>query len=499
VKIVETFMRWITMRMASGMPLPDGGRSSVEPLSGLISGALANFGTVSHVIDFEMLCLLKKLSIFNPDFSQYVSNIITLGNTGHQVMIDAPSSQRAEAAAQRLNEAASRLYDNGAGVDGLFNAYLRQIAWSGALSSEDVVDIAGRRVERVVIVPVEQIRFQYVEGRYMPYQQPNTLAGLNRNALGLIPLNENTYRYLALETVENSPYALPPGTAAVGAITGAQTDMMESIKSIVKKFGLLGLISFACTPPPKKPNETDAEYQARSKKYLASVADAVKPSIRDGLLLHYRDQKADKTSITGDARGASDLWQLNEQQVISGLRGFPAFFGRTDSTTETYADVVYNFVLAQAWNVQRLVKRRHESTCRLDLRLGGIEVDGVSVQFNRAHARDPLKEAEAEQIKVQTAILKAEAGIISPDQAAQELGYDSAYDAELLSSHPEAAGSLRRLSVGAGREHMTATFHFDRGAQRYRHIPQRIELSGAPVEVDTYVPVHKFTLKKKAA
>lgn len=492
----ETIKHWLAnLRRAGGMELPDLGRSSVEPLSGLISQALRGFGTVSPVVNFEALKLLKNLSIWNPDFSQYVSNVITLGNTGHQMIVAAPSAQRAEAAAARLNEAASRLYDNGAGVDGLFNTYFRQIAWAGALSSEDVVDFAGGRVERVVIVPVEQIRFDYMDGRYVPFQQADSILGLQHGPLGLVRLNEHTYRYYALETVENSPYALPPATAALAPITGAQTDMMESIKSIVKKFGLLGLISFACTPPPKKPGETETEYQGRSKKYLAAVAEAVKPSIRDGLLLHFRDQKADKTSITGDARGADALWGLNEQQVISGLRGFPAFFGRTDSTTETYADVVYNFMLAQAWNVQRLVKRRHEATCRLDLRLGGVEMDSVSVQFNRAHARDPLREAQADQIRVLTAISKAEAGFISPDQAAQELGYESAFDPELLSSHPEAAGSLRRMGVGAGRESFSATFRFDRGSQRYRFIPSRIELSGA-VEADSS---NVIALKKKAA
>ncbi|HEX8097605.1 MAG TPA: hypothetical protein VF507_06195, partial [Pyrinomonadaceae bacterium] len=217
--------------------------------------------------------------------------------------------------------------------------------------------------------------------------------------------------------------------------------------------------------------------------------------IRDGLLLHYRDQKADKTSVTGDARGASDLWALNEQQVISGLRGFPAFFGRTDSTTETYADVVYNFMLAQAWNVQRLVKRRHEATCRLDLRLGGVDVAGVTVQFNRAHARDPLKEAQADEVRVETALRKAESGITSPDQAAQELGYESAFDPELLSSHPEAANSLRRMKAGAGHARQSATFRFDRDAQRYRFVPQSLELSGAPVGAAENV----LPLKKKAA
>ncbi|HEX8500781.1 MAG TPA: hypothetical protein VF659_09330 [Pyrinomonadaceae bacterium] len=495
-------LKWRIATLLTGgfSELPEGGRSSVEgTLADQIGGALSFYGSVSPVIDFEMLRCLKHLWIHNPDFSQFVANVVNLANTGHKLVVDAPTAQRAEAAAARLNEAASRLYDLGAGVDGLVNDELAQIAWSGALSSEDVVDLAGRRVERVVLVPVEQIRFRLIEGKYVPHQQPTSMLGLQRSALGLIPLNEHTYHYYAHQRVENSPYAKPIATAAVGAITGPQKDMLDNFKYVAQKFGLLGLISYACTPPTKKPGQSEAEFRTDRRTYLKAVGETIKPFLKDGLLVHWNDQKVTASSVTGDARGFDALFSLNEQQAISGFNGFPAFFGRTDSTTETYAWVVYQFMQAQAAGVQRLVKRRREATYRLDLRLGGVEVGGVSFQFNRAHALKPLEEAQAAEINERRALTKARAGIISPDQAAQEMGYGSAFDPELLSDNPELAGSLRRMGVGAGRESFSATFHFDRGAQKYRHIPQRVELSGAPVEVDTYVPVHKFALKKKAA
>ena len=178
----ETFKHWLrSLRRGEAIPLPEDGRSSVEStLGGRIGLALDGFGTVSPIIDFRMLELLKRLWLFSPDFSQYVANIVNLGNTGHQITVDAATPERAEAALARVNESAARLYANGAGVDGLINAYLAQIAWSGALSSEDVVNLAARRVEQVVLVPVEEIRFRYdqAEGRYVPFQHPKTFAGL---------------------------------------------------------------------------------------------------------------------------------------------------------------------------------------------------------------------------------------------------------------------------------------------------------------------------------
>ena len=294
----------VSLRRIQGIELPEEGRSSVEttgPLAGRIQDSLGIFGTVSPVIDFEMLKCLKTLWLTNPDLSQYVANIVHLGNSGHQIVIDAASASIAETALTRIDEAASRTYRTGAGIDGLINAYLAQIAWSGALSSEDVVDFGRRRVEQTVIVPVEQIRFRFVEGSYVPYQHPSTFLGLAQSPLGGIALNPETYRYLAAQTIENSPYAKPPASAAVAAITGPQSDMLENITWIARKLGILGLVSVACTPPPKQPNEDQDSYNRRAQKYLASVRKVLAANFNKGLLVHYRDQQMQHSNVASDA------------------------------------------------------------------------------------------------------------------------------------------------------------------------------------------------------
>ena len=476
------FRGWLTgltelagLRRVGGVELPVGGRSSVDStLANRISTQMSTFGATSPVVDFEMLRCLKYLWIFNPDLSQYVSNIINLGNTGHELIIDAARPEIAESAISRLNEAAGRLYRNGAGIDGLINAYFAQIAWSGALSSEDVVNFGARRIEQVAIVPVEQIRFVYLDGEYVAHQ----FAGIGQavrdkarsgETFGLIRLNPATYKYFALTTVENSPYAKPPASAAVGAITGPQADMLDNVKWISRKLGILGLVSVMVTPPPKRPNETEGEYQTRAQKYLGSVKEALDQNFNKGLLVTFRDQKVEHANVASDARGAYDLWRMNEEQVMSGVAMQPAFFGRTDSTTESYAEVVYSLLLAQVGNIQRLVKRRQEATYKLDLLLAGIDVKKVSLTFNRPHARSPMQEAQADQVRMQTAIEKVRAGIISADHAAQELGYDSAFDPSLTSGLRDAVKSANRA---AGRVQIRVSFN--RKKQAY----QRLEVRG---------------------
>lgn len=470
---VEQLKNWLlSFRRVNGIELPDQGRSSVEGnLATQIQGALSQFGGLQPEISFQYLEILKNLWIWNPLFNQYADNLKSLGNTGHSIVVDAATEQRASAALQRINEAAARLWPHGAGVDGLVNQYIGDIAWSGALSSEDVVNFAARRVEKTVIVPVDQIRFTWDGENYLPHQQ--------LNKVGLVELNRETYKYFALETIGNSPYAKPPATSAIEDLIGPYTDGKTNLKSILKKFGLLGFVAMQVAPPTKKVGETDDEYATRAKSYLGRVLSAVKDSWSNGLIATFRDQKIEHHSVAASAQGVKDTWEILEGGIFNGFAQQPAFFGRVHSTTETFADVVYSILVAQVQNIQRLPKRRLESTYRLDLRLGGIEVNAVNVKFNAVPSRNALRDAQADQARVRTILEKAKAGMIGPDQAAQELGYESAYDPELLTGQPAVAEALSGLSRASAQ--FSATFRFDRSAQRYIFVPPQIVAGAASV------------------
>lgn len=489
-----------TFRRVGGINLPDGngklGRSSDESLGGNLSLLLNKYQDINPVISFEMLELLKKLWIYNPDVSQFVANLQNLANNGHSIQVSAASESVAAAAVATLNEGANRIYKNGAGVDGLINAYLAQIAWSGALSSEDIVNFAGRRVEHTVIVPVESIRFRFdpETQSYIPFQRTSNPRKASGYGLNLIELNPETYSYSALQTVENIPYAKPPATAAVEAIINGQEPMMENLRYIIQKFGLLGLVTASVMPPSRKPNETEGEYQARATSYLSMVAKSLEGQFSKGLLVSFRDQKIEHTNVSEGAAGVYDINRVSEEQIMSGLGMQPAFFGRTDSTTETYADVVYNLLLAQVHNIQRVVKRRHEKTLRLDLRLKGVNVDSVSMIFNKPFSRNAKADAEREEIEIRNVLEKVRAGLISADEGAQELGYESWHDEKLLDTD----ASLVRVMLSA-RARQTGNRYklkFDRLGQRYVFQRETLQLLSGKTEPTT-LPGNVVDLKKK--
>jgi hypothetical protein len=489
----ERFNNWAVgfLLRNGGLELPETGRSSDETLHGAMSAYTNSFGSISPVIDFEMLKTLKCFWLYNPDVSQYVANIVNLGNPGHQVSVDARTDAIAEKAVARLNESAGRLYRHGVGVDGLLNEYLTEVAWSGAISSEDVVNLPGGRVEKVVIVPVEQIRFRYNKDLdlYEPYQQSNNFARMRdrENSFGLVKLNSETYRYLALSTVQNSPYAKPPATAAVEAILEGQKPLMENIQWMAKKIGLLGLVAISVAPLKKHPSESEAEYAARGARHLQNISKRLDGNFNKGLIVLPKPDAIEHTPVTTGAQGVYDLNRISEEQVFSGLAAMPGFHGRTDATTETFADVVYYLLTAQVGNMQRLVTRRQERTYRLDLRLGGIEVDAVHVRFHKAHSRNAKAEAETEEIRQRVVFDKVRNGLITPDEGAQELGYENWADAELLT------GSLRpEPATDKTNQRRTLRLQFDKHSQKYTYQPDVLRV--AMVEdgtADNVVPIKK--------
>jgi hypothetical protein len=143
-----------------------------------------------------------------------------------------------------------------------------------------------------------------------------------------------------------------------------------------------------------------------------------------------------------------------------------------------------------------------ENTYRLDLRLGGIEVDGVSVGFNKAHSLDPKADAETDEIVLRNVLTKVRAGLISPDEGAQELGLDSWFDAELLvgsePAQPQSEKLMARAYDTQQRRATTLRMSFDKAKQKYIYRPEVIYLAAdddQPDRIDnTVVPF----IKKKA-
>lgn len=383
------------------------------------------FSWVNPRYPIEYLNVMQNLSLANPDISQMVKNVIHLGNTGHKIIVECDTEAQEQRIIEEINSFGTQVFYRFGGLDGFINSCLGQVARSGAISVEWVPDPKLGGLEKVVFVPVCSIRFRLNRdtGDYEPYQRLNGNLGLGDD--GGIHLNPYTYQYVALELLDNSPYAIPPILSALEAVM-IQKDIVKNFRFVAKKLGLLGFTSFLLKAPQKSPGEKDDAYINRMKKYLADQGDLIRHNYRDGFFLGFMgSHEVTHHSLMGSAQGAAEIFKNIEEQVFSGLNSDPALHGRTYSTTETYAGVVYEKMLSILGNYQRPVKQVLEYGYKLHLNLKGLTYNNFYVEFAPSKSLSAERDETTYATKIQTLRQLFVDGIIDQNQYAQEAGYDA--------------------------------------------------------------------------
>ena len=458
----------LSAMLTAAMGVPPAGRSSNIQTQTILNGLnqyFSIFGDMDPAIPWTYLNWLSRVVWVNPTMKHALENWKTTANSGHTAFVEARNDNIAEASVDALNALARRVNPYGAGMDGLVDKQLLQTGIGGAVSAEAVIANDLSQIDDIVLVPVESIRFKQAGGQFVPFQRGSMLKDIDLNPL--------TYKYTAWEHNESNPYAVPPMLAAIQPVLD-QADMNENIRFIIKKLGLLGLVSFVLKPLAKRTDESDREYQNRLADHLSTVSTNLNKNFLNGLIVHYDDQEVKHNPTTGNVQGADKLYMLNVHEVSSAMLTPPAFVGHTDSSTETYADVVYRLFVALAKNLRRPCKRSMEFFWRLELRLQGIEVDSISAKFADIPSRDPLATLEGESFRQNSIIQRVEKGMIDPDTGAQEMGYDRWFDPSRI---PDANAAFSGgLSVQTREPYR---FKYDRERNLYVFQPRRIELQSA--------------------
>jgi hypothetical protein len=413
-----------------------------------INGFLSAYGEVSPSYPFAFIDLSKLLALVNPDVSQTVQKISALGNVGHSLDIKAGGDAAAALALEELNNLAKNAFPNHAGADGFINQQFRQIVLTGALCQEMVPSLSLDGVETVYQVKAGSIRFRVENGQFVPVQKTGGKE---------IALNRNTFAYIPLFSDEDSPYAIPPFLASLRMVM-RQEKQWNDIDSFMELWGLLGL-SHLKRPLKKSFQENDKEFMERSGKELLSTYDLFRKNLKKGIVVSDADTTLDHHNVSKNAGSVDTILQSTEQQIASGLDIDPAMLGRTYSTTETYATVCYETLLGKIANIQRVIRRANERIYNTHLILRKIPAS-CSMSFNPSPSLKRYEDAQAEQIRQTMILERMGKGIISPDQAALELGYDEAY------------------SRDAAKENLSVSFCFDKEKGRYTFSRPKISLMG---------------------
>lgn len=381
----------------------------------MISSVQDGYNEIRPDYPFEIIEIFKLLAFINPDVSQAVQKFVNLGNQGHSIEIKNSSDRVTESALKELNWLSKNGFGNAAGADGFINKQFRQIAITGALTQESVPNMLLSGIDETYSVKTSSIRFRIENNSFVPFQS----VGIKN-----LDLNPETFIYIPLMSDEASPYALPPFSAALRFLLRQEAQWGE-IDKFAELWGMLGYMHMSVAVD-RGFNQLDEEFKRNASRELERYRDMFIKKKKNGIAVTGKNVDMKQMPVSKNAGQMDTVLQNTETMIASGMDIDPAMLGRSYSTTETYATVCYETLCGKLKNIQRLIKRGNEKTYNLHLTLKGIPAV-CSMRFNSPPSLKAKEEKESAEINQRMIIERMKSGIISEDQAAVELGYESAY------------------------------------------------------------------------
>lgn len=376
----------------------------------------------------ELIPLIRDLYKVNPDVGIALQDMFKLTNTGHILTFPYNTSEEARAMRAHIEKVNKRWSNYTAGTYGITNKMIVQMLIGGAISIEAVPkrDLSG--ISTIVFINPEDVLFKRTnDGRYLPYQKNKNFP--KRKEL-YIPLNINTYKYSSIYNDTDEPYGVPPFMAALDSLKG-QSDMKENMKNIMELMGMFGFLEAKIQKPSKKANESETTYAKRLTQELIQLKNNLSKGLRDGIVVGYiDDHEFELNSTTQNLSNVDKVWNMNEQSVANGLGVNGNIIGVQASNTEGGANMLLSKMVSQLKNIQVFLADTWEFIYSLELLLAGFNNKGLKVSFATSTITDEVKYQQALEYKIRNNVSLYEAGIISQDQFAFNMGYDIPDQAE---------------------------------------------------------------------
>lgn len=387
-------------------------------------------GIIKPEYIFEVIPIIRKLTMSNPDVSQAFKNLVYLGNTGHKIDFGPDINPNLVSKMKKHLKDKGKEWGSGtAGIDGLVSKMFAQVAISGAVSVEQIVNTKLTGLDNVVMVNPEYVRFKYKSGRYWPMQKiPDENGILNRRKTvgkSHIKLNPNTFIYYGILGDQDMPYGIPPYLASLSSLE-TQNFIMDNIKFIVEQVGLMGFLQVMIQKPEQDvaKGETDEKYKARLDTYLDEAVTRVQKGLRNGVNVGFLEETEFKFhSPTKNAGGVADVFREHEMQILSALNMDGALMGRDYTSGFEAVGIIFMKMLSEFVTIQNLISAALERIYTTELTLAGYKFDDLSVEFKRSTLMDELKLQQGKEIAIRNANHLYNMGIINQNQAAEYTGY----------------------------------------------------------------------------
>ena len=399
------------------------GRVSVDEDESLISSLKGITAMVDPSFRVEVIPLIRDLYKVNPDMGIALQDMFKLTNTGHTVTFPNNTDDEADKMRKHLAEKTKKWSRYTAGIDGLVNKMIVQCLVGGAISVEGVPDEKLEGLDTILFLRPENIVFKRENnGVYSPYQKNKNYFIKHQD---YIKLNPETYVYAAMYNDTDEPYGIPPFMAALDSLKG-QHDMRVNFKHIMEVCGMVGFLEAKMAKPDQSGNESVRQYEARLERNLRDLKRNLRDGMKDGIVTGYIDDHEFKlNSTTKELGNIKEPWNMNQQSVANGLGVNGNLIGVSSTTGEGATGIMLSKLISQLKNLQMLVTYVLDFLYSLELRLAGFNNKGIKIQWGTSTISDEVKVQQGLQYKIQNLDLLYKAGIISQDQYAWAMGYDS--------------------------------------------------------------------------
>lgn len=380
----------------------------------------------------KVLPQIRKLAIMDDNLSLALNDLVLLTNTGHKIKFDpqVPADQ-VKRMRDHLSEKSKTWVDGVANMDNFVSKLIAQAYLTGCISNEWVIDNDLKGVKSCIMVAPENIRWVYDsrKQRYFPYQYVVGTNGGNPVTLPkdfYLKLNQRTYKYFAINGFSEVPYGIPPWLPALRTIAKLYR-MDENVDNLLTLMGLIGFLEVKVEKPTQEDGESDSAYLGKLDAFLRKTQAEIMKGVSNGVVTGYNDDhNFEFHSTTKDMNGVADLYSEAQRKVANSLKYPGTFMGlKTNGGTETGLSIIFTKMLSQLRAVQSIVAADLEVGYKYELLLAGFKFKTLRVEFNPSTITDLLKTEQAEEYKIRNVSNKYKMGIISQEQAADELGYDA--------------------------------------------------------------------------
>lgn len=380
--------------------------------------------TLSRISAHQLAEYLIDLS---PEVSKAVFDTLRECNPGYELKAYAPGSDGKtvdERATAALDDFRARL---DASSDGMFDVKIGRLFLSlflrGALVPELVLDDAGRLPLDIVTPDPYLFRFRRAPAPELGEKATKHVLCQWQDGK-LVDLDVPTVRYVPIDPLPGSPYGRPLVAPAL-FVCLFMLAVMHDLRRVVQNQAY-----------PRHWVQISIDEVIKAAPQLASSWQALNAEVQkaaDQTASSMETLEPDHTFITSSmvnlkdpigAGGADKLTGITaiiewlERLAVKALKSTPFQMGLNQSTTETMANRQYESHMLGIRTLQHYVETPLSRLFTLALQAQGIVAD-AKLRFEVNRASERMRDAQTEQVEIDNAVKRYQAGWISQDEAAK--------------------------------------------------------------------------------